>query len=144
MCSSLKFRLFILLAMLGAAIMVVPAQAQIGIHESVNIPFDFAVGNTQFKSGMYNVEEVQSGMLAISSVDGQQHSFALTFRGDSANRSQQPHLVFSRFGSETFLDKVFLSAANDYEQLAPTSTEKRLAQGTKAGEELSLVIQPVR
>ena len=144
MYSSMKFRLFVLLALLGAVITAVPAHAQIGIRESVNIPFDFAVGNTQFKAGMYTVDEVQSGTLAISSVDGQQHSFALTFRGDSANQSQHSHLVFARYGSKTFLDKVFLSAENDYEQLVPGSREKELAQHQKAGEELSLLIQPAR
>lgn len=144
MCSSMKFR-FIMLALLGAAITVVPAHAQIGIRESVNIPFDFAVGNTQFKAGMYTVDEVQPGTLAISSIDGQQHSFVLTFRGDSANHSQQqPHLVFTRYGSKAFLDKVFLSAENDYERLAPGNREQELAQRQKAGEEFSLLIQTAR
>jgi hypothetical protein len=140
----MKVRLFILLALLGAVITVVPAHAQTGIRESVNIPFDCAVGNTQFKAGMYTVDEVQPETISISSTDGQQHSFTLTFHGDSANHSQQPHLVFSRYGSKTFLDKVFFSAENDYEQLVPTSTEKKLARGQKAGEELSLLVQPPR
>jgi hypothetical protein len=144
MCSSMKLRLFIMLALLGAAVTVVPAHAQIGIRESVNIPFDFAVGNTQFKAGMYTVDEVRPGTLAISSIDGQQHSFALTFRGDSANHSQQPHLVFTRYGSETLLDKVFLSAENDYEQLVPGKREKELARRQKARQEFSLLIQPAR
>lgn len=143
MCSSMKFR-FIMLALLGAAITVVPAHAQIGIRESVNIPFDFAVGNTQFKAGMYTVDEVQPGTLAISSIDGQQHSFGLTFRGDSANHSQQPHLVFTRYGGKAFLDKVFLSAENDYERLVPGNREQELAQRQKAGEEFSLLIRPGR
>jgi len=144
MCSSMKLRSFILLVLLGAAITVVPAHAQIGIRESVNIPFDFAVGNTQFTSGIYTVAEVQAGTLDISSINGQQHSFALTFHGDSANHSQHSHLVFVRYGSKTFLDKVFLSVENDYEQLVPGSREKQLAQRQKAGEELSLLIELAR
>ena len=144
MCRSMKLGLFVVVAMLGSAITVVPAHAQVGIREFVNIPFDFAVGQTQFKAGMYTVDEVQAGTLAISSVDGQHHSFALTFRGDSANHSRQPHVVFTRYGSMTFLDKVFLSSENDYEELVPGKREKELAQRQKGGEELSLLIQPTR
>jgi len=58
MCSSMKVKLFVLLAMLGAVMAVVPAQAQTGIREPVNIPFDFAAGSTQFRAGMYTVDEV--------------------------------------------------------------------------------------
>lgn len=133
-----------MLAMLGAALSVVPAQAQIGIRDSVNIPFDFSVGNTPLKAGMYTVKEAQSGVLAISSIDGQQNTFVLTFRSDSNNHSQQPHLVFMRYGSGTFLDKVFLSADNDYDQLPRSSREKEVVRQQRVGGELSLLIQPER
>jgi hypothetical protein len=140
----MKSRLFVLLAMLGAALSVVPAQAQIGIRDSVNIPFDFSVGNTPLKAGMYTVKEAQPGVLAISSIDGQQNTFVLTFRSDSNNHSQQPHLVFMRYGSGTFLDKVFLSADNDYDQLPRNSREKEVVRQQRVGGELSLLIQPER
>jgi hypothetical protein len=142
MCNSIKSGLFILLATLGAALTVVPAHAQVGIRESVSIPFDFSVGSTQLKAGMYTIKEVQPGTLAISSVDGQQHDFALTFRGDSANLSRQPHLVFNRYGSQTFLEKVFLSSENDYERLVPGKREKELSKRQAGGEEFSLLVQP--
>lgn len=142
MSNSIKSGLFILLAILGAALTVVPAHAQTGIRESVSIPFDFSVGSTQLKAGMYTIKEVQAGTLAISSVDGQQHDFALTFRGDSANLSRQPHLVFDRYGSQIFLDKVFLSTENDYERLVPSRREKELAKRQISGEQFSLLVQP--
>ncbi len=144
MNSSMKSALFVLLAVLAAALTVVPAQAQSGIHESVNVPFDFSVGDTHMAAGMYTVAEAQPRILAVNSVEGRQNIFATTFLDDSANTSRHAHLVFVRYGSEWFLDKVFLSSDNDFQKVVPTRREKELARRQQSDEQMSLLIQPAR
>jgi hypothetical protein len=134
----------VLMAALGGALAIVPAQAESDSRVLVNIPFDFSVGNTPLKAGSYSVQELRSGILVFSGNDGQDHQFALTVPDQSANQDHQPKLVFTRYGNETFLNKVFLSASDDYRQLLPSGREKKLIQKRSSGEELSRLVQPAR
>ena len=129
----------VLTIVLGAAVSIAPAHAATGDHLSVNIPFDFFVGDVSLKAGSYTVEQPESGILAFSSSDGQTGRYTLANRGESANRDHQPKLVFVRYGTQTFLSQVFMSAENDCNQLPRSRREKNLIQTT--GEELSLLIQ---
>jgi len=143
MQSVMKFVLFMLMTVFATAFTTVPARAQSGSWVQIDIPFDFSVGNTTLKAGNYRVQELQSGILAFAN-DGQEHKFALTVACESANRSHQPKLVFSRYGDEAFLNKVFLSGDSDCHQLSRSSREKKLIQKPASGEELSLLVQPAR
>lgn len=60
----LKLMLLAVLTVFGAALTIVPANAQSGSRALANIPFDFSVGNTTLKAGSYSVEQLQSGILA--------------------------------------------------------------------------------
>lgn len=137
-----KSMLLAVLTVVGVALTIEPAHAQSGSRVSANIPFDFSVGNTTLKAGSYKVERLESGILAFSSEDGREHKFALTFPGDSDRESQEPHLVFSRYGSEAFLKKVVLSSDVDCDELPESSRERKLIKGQESGAELSLLIQP--
>lgn len=134
----------VVMTVLGVALMGAPAHAQIGSRVLVDIPFDFSVGNTTLKAGSYQVQELQSGLLAFASNDGKQSQFAMTVPGNSGNHSQQPHFVFVRYGAEAFLNKVFLSAGSEYKELLPSKRERKLIQERATGEESSLLIPPVR
>lgn len=136
--------LFAVVIVLGVALTIEPAHAQSRSRVLANIPFDFSVGNTTLKAGSYTVEQLQSGILAISSNEGTEHQFALTVPGDSGNHSQEPHLVFIRYGSEAFLKRVFLVGNEDYHELLRSSREKELIKTQASGTELSLLIQPAR
>jgi hypothetical protein len=140
----LKPMLFVVMTVLGVALTIVPAHAQSGSRVLANIPFDFSVGNTTLKAGSYTVEQLESGILAFSSNDEKEHQFALTVSGDSDSRSQEPHLVFMRYGSEAFLKKVFLSRNADSHELLQSSRERELIKSQASGAELSLLIQPAR
>jgi hypothetical protein len=144
MQSLMKFVFFGLMTVLGATLTIVPAQAEGGSQVLVDIPFDFSLGNTTLKAGGYRVQDLQSGILAFSSDDGQVHRFVLTVPGESANRNHQPKLVFTRYEDEVFLNKVFLSGNDDGRQLLKSSREKNLIEKQESGEELSLLIQPAR
>jgi|HubBroStandDraft_6_1064221.scaffolds.fasta_scaffold435520_1 hypothetical protein len=141
----MKSSLFaVLMIVLGTAITSTSAHAETGSRVSVNIPFDFVIGDAPLKAGTYTVEQVELGVLSFSGHDGQEHRFALTVPGDSANGSHHPHFVFTRYGTETFLNKVFLSADDDCNQFPRSSREKKLVQHRALGDELSLLIEPVR
>jgi len=132
------------LTVLGAALTIVPANAQSGSRALANIPFDFSVGNTTLKAGSYSVEQLQSGIIALSSSDNKEHQFAMTFPSDSDQQSQESQLVFIRYGSEVFLKKVFISGNENCYELPESSREMEITKNQASGAELSLLIQPTR
>jgi hypothetical protein len=140
----IKPMLFAAMTVLGVALIIVPAHAQSSSRVLANIPFDFSVGNTTLKAGTYTVEKLESGILAFSGNDNKEHQFALTVSGDSGNQSREPHLVFTRYGSEAFLAKVFFAGNEDYRELLRSSRERDLIKNQASGAELSLLIQPAR
>ena len=140
---SLKLMLLAVLTVFGAALTIVPAHAQSGSRALANIPFAFSVGNTTLKAGTYTVKQLESGILAFSSEDGREHKFELTFPSDSDRQSQEPRLVFIRYGSEAFLKTVVFSS-DDSQELPESSRERELIKNRAADAELSLLIQPAR
>ena len=140
----LKPMLFAVITVFGVALTIVPAQAQSASRALANIPFDFSVENTRLRAGSYTVEQLQSGILALSSSDQKEHQFAMTFPGDSDARSQESHLVFIRYGSEAFLKRVFLPGDEDCHELPESSRERELIKNQASATEVSLLIPPAR
>jgi hypothetical protein len=139
-----KPMLLAVITVLGVALTIVPAHAQSGSRVFADIPFTFSVGNTTLNAGSYTVELLQSGIIAFSSEDEREHQFALSFQVDSDKQSQEPHLVFIRYGSEAFLKRIYLSRSEDCHELPTTSRERELIKNQASGAELSLLIQPAR
>jgi hypothetical protein len=139
-----KVGLFILMAVMGMNLAIVQARADGDSRVAINVPFDFVAGNGVLKAGNYKVVVLQSGVLDFVSTDTRQHHFTLIIAGAaSARQKADPYLVFTRYGSETFLSKVVLSVDDNFE--VPTSSrEKDLISGLTAGEKGAVVIQPVR
>ena len=102
----LKPMLVAVITVLGVALTIVPAHARSGSRVVANIPFDFSAGNNTLKAGSYTVEQLGSGIIALSSEHGEERQFASTFPGGSDKQIQEPHLVFIRYGSEAFLRSV--------------------------------------
>jgi len=140
----LKPMLFALMTIAAVALTIVPAHARSGSRALANIPFEFTVGNTTLKAGSYTIEQLQSGILALSSSDDKEHQFAMTLPGDSDKQSREPRLVFIRYGSEAFLKRVFLSGNEFYHELLESSRERELIKNQASGTELSLLIQLAR
>ena len=84
----LRPMLFAVITVFGVALTIAPAHAQSGSRTLANIPFGFSVENTTLKAGSYTVEQLHSGVLALSSSDEKEHEFAMTFPGDSDKQSQ--------------------------------------------------------
>ena len=142
MPSLMRLLLLGLISVSTVAIAIEPAHAQTADQIIVDVPFDFVVGNSTLRAGVYEVQEQQSGILTLTSHDGQQRRFTFTIPGHSTNGNHQPEAVFVRYGSESFLSKVFLSGDNECLVLPRSSREKVLIQRKASGEEVSLLIQP--
>ena len=140
----MRFMLVAVITGLSVSLTIVPAHAQSGSRVLANIPFDFSIGNTTLKAGNYTVKQLQSGLIAFSSEDEKEHEVALTFPGDSDKQSQEPHLVFIRYGSEAFLKRVVFYGNEDCHELPESSRERELIKNRASGAELSLLIQPAR
>ena len=132
------------MTVLGVGLTAARADAQTGSRVVVNVPFDFFVGSTTLKAGTYKVAALDSGVLVFTSEEATQQTFALSNRDGASNRSEQPHLVFARYGTETFLNQVFMSSANDCNELRTSNRERTLQRKQVTGEEVSLLIEPAR
>ena len=139
----LKSMLLAVITVFGMALTIVPAHAQNDSRVVANIPFEFSVGNTTLKAGNYRVEQLESGLISLSSQDGKEQRFALTFPGTSDEQKSEPYLVFIRYGNESFLRKISISDDHDCLELPESSRERELIKN-QAGAEVSLLIQPAR
>jgi hypothetical protein len=88
----LKPMLLALIAMLGVALTIVPAHAQSGSRALANIPFEFSVRNTTLKAGSYTVEQLQSGILALSTSDEKNINSRRLFWATLPIRAKSPAL----------------------------------------------------
>lgn len=136
---------FMAIAFVSASVLTVSAaHAQTTHSVSVAIPFDFSVGKMSLKAGAYMVQATASGILVFTSNDELSRRFVSSNFDVFSNASRQPHFVFIRYGSETFLREVFLSSNNDCNRLPVSKREKEVAQQYSSGQELSLLTDPVR
>jgi hypothetical protein len=134
-----KSMLLVLMAVFVASLTIVPAHAQ-GIEATV--PFDFVLGKTTLKADNYRIQ-MQGSFVAIVGAQGRA-SYALLLPGsDAANRNGQPYLVFTRYGTESFLSKVVFSADSIY-NLPRSAREKEMMAHVTSGEQVAVLIQPAR
>ena len=134
-----KSVLFVLMAVFVASLAIVPAHAQ-GIEATV--PFDFVLGKTTLKADNYRIQ-MQGSFVALAGEQGGT-SYALLLPGsDAANRDGKPYLVFTRYGTDSFLSKIVFSADNIY-KVPRSAREKEMMAHVTSGEEVAVLIQPAR
>jgi hypothetical protein len=129
-------------AVFGAALAVGTAHAQ--DHIGVDVPFSFVLGKTTLQAGHYRIERTGAASFA-SFIDAERKAkFIMLLPGsDARGHNGNPYLVFTRYGQETFLNKVVFSNYEVYD-LPVTSKQKELRAQLGSGEELAVLIQPVR
>ena len=134
-----KYVLFVLMTVFVASLAIVPAHAQ-GI--TANVPFDFVLGKTTMKADSYRLEK-QGEFVAIVGVQGRTSYSLLLPDRDAASRDGQPYLIFTRYGTESFLSKIVFSAKVTY-NLPRSSREKEMMAHLHSGEQVAVLIQPTR
>ncbi len=98
---------------------------------SANIPFDFMVGDKEFKAGRYSVSRLSvshsAGTLVIRSADSSEvanfNVNNVTDRGGSGTR-----LIFRRYGNQYFLAKIFDGYSGEGAALMKSKAERELAK----------------
>jgi len=134
-----KSVLLVLMTVFVASLAIVPAHAQ-GIEATV--PFDFVLGKTTLKADNYRIQ-MQGSFVALAGEQGGA-SYALLVPGtDAANHNGQPYLVFTRYGTESFLSRIVFSADSIY-NLPRSVREKEMMAHLPAGEQVGVLIQPAR
>jgi hypothetical protein len=98
---------------------------------SANIPFDFTVGNKEFKAGRYTVERLSashtSDALIIRSADNSgAANFNVNRVGGKGNA--QARLVFRRYGNQYFLAQIFDGDNSEGFGLLKSKAERELAK----------------
>lgn len=117
-----------------------PATAQSSGKVHVSIPFSFSAGKATLAAGDYTVQVLESGLVIFTNNVGRGSQLALSRSGYSFKASGSPHLVFTRYGDDAFLNQIFLSGDGAYAEVPPSGREQRLRQ--LAGEQISLFIAP--
>jgi hypothetical protein len=136
-----KSVMLVMLAVFGVALAVGTAHAQRGLV--VDVPFDFVVGKATLQSGHYRI--ARSGASFASFVDTKRNAkFAMLLpSGDVRSRNGNPYLVFTRYGQDTFLNKVVFST-NEVYDVPVSNREKEMKAQLGSGVEVAVLIQPVR
>ena len=96
-----------------------------------DIPFDFMVGNKEFKAGRYTVDRLSTnntaGTLIIRSAD---NNAAANFNVNSVTGKGDPQasLVFRRYGNQYFLAQIFDGQSREGFGLMKSKTEREVAK----------------
>lgn len=110
---------------------------------TVDIPFDFTVGKTQLKAGIYTVDSNRvRGVPQISSADRRTHIFVGTFGGPLSQKPSPAKLVFRRYGKQYFLAQIWNLGSTEAMQLPESRAErelKHLARNTAQPELVTLL-----
>jgi len=109
----------------------------------VNIPFDFTVGNKDFKAGKYAISRLTdnstTGTLIIRGEDN--HSVAnFNVNGVTSREGSGARVVFRRYGAKYFFGQVFDGTSNEGYGLMKSKAEREAA---KKGDSITqIVVEP--
>lgn len=119
--------LFVMLASAAS----VHAQARSADLMTVNIPFNFSVGETRLMAGKYSVKRISQscGCFFIQSRENHGVASILTATTLRAGAKQiEPSLVFNNYEGEYFLSQVWMAASNFGSVLSKPRAERELAK----------------
>ena len=129
-----------MLALFGALLFSAPAHAQNSV--SVDVPFDFVVGKAVLRAGHYRI--AKNGAAFVSLVDvNRNSSFSMLLPSGDVRGHTEAYLLFTRYGQQAFLNKVVFSPSQAYD-LPLSSGEKEMRAQLRSGEEMAVLIQPMR
>lgn len=136
-----KYVLFAFLAEFVASLAIAPAHAQGRL--AANVPFDFVLGQSTMKADSYRIES-QGSFVAFVDAEGRaRYSMYLPGSDAADSHNGAPYLVFTRYGTKTFLSRIVFSPDRTYD-LPRSSKEKELAARLNAGEQVAVAIGAAR
>ncbi len=136
----MKEQAFRTITMLSLLLMVaaisVNAQQLSENRIAVNIPFDFAVGETKLPAGKYTLRRTIStssaDQLLIQNADARVDMRTGITRPTRASEVQsESRLVFNRYGDQYFLSQVWMAGSDTGRDLFQSRNERNLAKESK-------------
>jgi hypothetical protein len=117
-----KFRGILFGIILAVAPLLAASQAEtLGPTVSVNVPFAFENGSQHFAAGLYTICMESHNVLMIQGKSGS--GFALTWFDEDMHPSQATKVVFVRYGSQYFLDQVWVTGETSHTYLLRSRAE---------------------
>ena len=106
------------------------ASAQSTQRITADVPFEFLLKGQAFPAGTYSVSvSAASPVITVRSEDRRRNIMFLTSNGAERRRStEQPSLVFSRYGTEHVLAQVWFAGTRRTHELPKDSRTRELAK----------------
>jgi hypothetical protein len=136
-----KYVLFAFMAVFVASLAIAPAHAQ--SHLEANVPFDFVLGQTAMKADSYRIASDGSFVAFVDAHGRARYSMYVPGSDADDSHNGAPYLVFTRYGTETFLSRIVFSTNHTYD-LPRSSREKELAARLKSNEQIAVSVGAAR
>ena len=131
------FRIITMLSfLLVLAAVSVNAQRLSDNSIAINIPFDFAVGQTKLPAGNYTLSRIalpsSYDRIVIQTADGRGDTrTVMTGPNRTSEVQKQSSLVFNRYGDQYFLSQVWMAGSDTGHDLFQSRNERNLAKESK-------------
>src|SRR5437868_12442133 len=113
-----KFFGFAMLSGLFLTLLAISALARTPEEITVNIPFDFTVGQTTLPAGTYTIDRTSANTTEVFSIcdaDGQVKAVFNTHTVEAEALSAMTRLEFRQYGDRYFLGQIWSSRNNGHE-----------------------------
>lgn len=120
--------------------MAVPTFAQHSGQMKVTVPFNFSVENDRLKAGDYTIERIANGRLRIHNEDGSVSTIFLALSAQESATPEKAHFIFNRYGSEYFLEKIWIPGQQGGWELLKGKYEMEIAKKRTAPVETAMVL----
>jgi hypothetical protein len=124
-----------ILSIVAALTLIIPVSiigfAGLSGRVSANIPFDFTVGNKEFKAGRYSVDRLFAGSTSDTLIiRSAENSEAANFNVNrvSGKGKSQARLVFRRYGNQYYLAQIFDGQSTEGFGLLKSKAEREVAK----------------
>ena len=129
-------RVSLLCAILLATV-IASAQGQtLGYRIKANIPFDFTIGNKKLPSGKYSLGRARQfsddALISVEDKDGRSKLIRTSIPVLTGDITQQPMLVFHRYGDQYFLYQVWPAGATTGRQFPKSRSEREVEENVGA------------
>ena len=136
-----KYVLFAFMAVFVASLAVAPAHAQSRLE--ANVPFDFVLGQTTMRADSYRIASDGSFVTLVDADGRARYSMYVPGSDAADSHNGAPYLVFTRYGTETFLSRIVFSTDRTFD-LPRSSREKELAARLNSNERVAVSIGAAR
>ena len=110
------------LTIFAVAVLALPLCAQVSTVK-VDIPFEFVAGNTTVAPGQYDVRLLSGSVVQLV---GNDSYYLIANPDDPAGRSDQPKLVFNRYGDQYSLSRIAIASTS--RDFGPSRTEREMTK----------------